>query len=207
MRANNATCVKKFISGLGEGWESWEQTFNQLHSFFGAHAVSLEEAQESAIIESIRKRKDRRGPNKFALLTAQVVALKAQVQKQSHSQEKNTNGKPGDHAGRDRGSPCANCVKDPTTLAKYHPEERCWLFHPELYITWAEKNPDKNKARTARILAAGLTDPMVAKVATLRQQPLVQAHVAHIGMPIRGGALRGARGAAVAFETPGDEFD
>jgi hypothetical protein len=193
---NNATCVKKFITGLGDAFDSWEQSFNQQHRYLGDNAVSLEVAQEGAITESIRMRRDSKGPDKFALLSSQVAALIAQ-----NSELKNANGKrPGGR--KDRPSPCSTCCKDPA-LPKYHAEAGCWMNHPQLYINWATANPGKAKARSARLLAEGKTDPMVAKVAGL-QTPAISARMAHGGgMPIRGETERRSR---VAFDMPGAEL-
>jgi hypothetical protein len=196
---NNATCIKKFISGLGDAFNSWEQSFNQQHQYLGDNAVSLEVAQEGAITESIRMRRDNKGPDKFALLSSQVAALIAQ-----NAELKNANGKrPGGPGGRkDRPSPCSTCCKDPA-LPKYHAESGCWMNHPQLYVDWATANPGKDRARSTRLLAEGKTDPMVAKVARL-QSLAVSARMAHEGgMPIRGGAeqLLG-----VTFGIPGAEL-
>jgi hypothetical protein len=196
---NNAACIKKFICGLGDAFNSWEQSFNQQHRYLGDNAVSLEVAQESAITESIRMRRDNKGPNKFALLSSQVAALISQ-----NSELKNTNGKgPGGPGGpKDRPSPYSTCCKDPA-LPKYHAEAGCWMNHPQLYIDWAAANPGKDKARSARLLAGGKTDPMVAKVAGL-QPPAISARMAHGGgISIRGGAERRP---SVAFDMPGAEL-
>jgi len=141
-------------------------------------------------------RKDK-GPDKFALLSSQVAALIAQ-----NSELKNANGKrPGGR--KDRPSPCSTCCKDPA-LPKYHAEAGCWMNHPQLYVNWATANPGKDKARSARLLAEGKTDPMVAKIDGL-QIPAISARMAHGGgMPIRGGAERRL---GVAFnDVPGAEL-
>ena len=188
-RTTNApSCIKHFISGLGTAFSSWEQSFNQQHQYFGANPTTLAEAQASASTESFRLKKSEKSGDRLALLSARldtVVAMNTQL-----LTEKNSNGKrPRKDSEKKAAHICVKCSKFPG-LDSRHTPEKCWLDFPHLKTEWESRNPQRAKARTARLLAERHVDP-TARLATIENspEPTAVARIAHLA--VRGLANRG----------------
>ena len=115
--------IAKFIAGLGQPYESWNQTFEMTHN------VSTENISLSTVQGLARKEEQRinRSAQNVAMMAAKSTSITTT----------NT-------ASRANKTPCSGCG------ASWHEEKRCFVLHPDLEAKWKRDNPEKAAARELR---------------------------------------------------------
>lgn len=141
--------ISKYIGGLGNGFASWNQSFEIQRNLNGIPS-NLSNVMNAVKAEETRMHRDGRAPYAF------TSNAPPQTQSSHHGggqgNQRGGRGGNGGYRGGGQGQPDGGQNSDYCRECRqyYHSEDGCWKLHPELEAIWRKKNPEKAAMRDGR---------------------------------------------------------